>query len=214
MFTIKNHSLLQKVLVSDLKKIINSLRCYTNPPALPELDLDYFCNNNNLEDISNNITSRKGVGDIKRVLNLKAKLDTINVTDKDYDSLQRELYTELLRIPNKTHPDVANLQDEPKIIRVIGNKKVFDFKVREFFDIAKCLKLIRTEQLGNVSGSRSYFVLGEMAELEQALIKYSVERLQKHNFNFISVPDILNRNIIEGCGLNTRGNRTQVGPNN
>lgn len=52
--------------------------------------------------------------------------------------------------------------------------------------------------------------MGEMAEMERALINYTVQRLLKNGFNLISVPDILHRDVIEGCGLNTRGKRSQV----
>ncbi|KAJ8961476.1 hypothetical protein NQ318_014724 [Aromia moschata] len=49
-----------------------------------------------------------------------------------------------------------------------------------------------------------------MAELEQALINYCVEKLILNGFQFVSVPDILPRLVIESCGMHTRGDRNQV----
>lgn len=74
--------------------------------------------------------------------------------------------------------------------------------------------MVRTDQLGIIAGHRSYTLMGEMAELERALTNYAIERLITHGFNLVSVPDILHRDVIEGCGLNTRGKRAQVSREN
>ncbi|CAH1971676.1 unnamed protein product [Acanthoscelides obtectus] len=50
-----------------------------------------------------------------------------------------------------------------------------------------------------------------MAELEHALVNYFLENLiVNHGFELISVPDILPRDVIERCGMKTRGERNQV----
>lgn len=45
---------------------------------------------------------------------------------------------------------------------------------------------------------------------EQALVRYSVDKLSASGFELISVPEILPPEVIEGCGMNTSGGRTQV----
>ncbi|KAF5289822.1 hypothetical protein FQA39_LY14977 [Lamprigera yunnana] len=179
-------------------------------PSSVELDLDYYCNINNKNEISQNITARKGIGNINLVLELKNNLDKTQSNSACFKEIREKLHDELLKIPNKTHPTVFSLDQEPRVIKTIGQKKVFDFNEWEFHNITKRLNLVRTDQLGNVSGNRSYFLLGDMALLEQALVKYTVRNLLKNNFELVSVPDILHRNTIEACGLNTRGDRTQV----
>lgn len=197
----------------NLLRII-SPRFYSNGNVfnikLPELDLDYLCDPNNLEEISTNIASRKGMGNIELVQSLKKKLDSISTDDVNREAVMAEFISEVMKIPNKTHPSVKAYGEEPKIINEIGIKRKFDHKPREFEAITKALKLMRTDQLGNVSGSRSYFFMGEMVELEQALIRYTVRSLLDKNYKLFSVPDLLDRNIIESCGMNTRGARNQV----
>lgn len=175
----------------------------------PELDVKYFYNKNNLQEIDQNIQLRKGVGDIKKVIKLKQLVD--NGTDPTQNiSLHENLLQELLKLPNRTHPDVINYGDDPKVLRKVNNKRKFDFKELEFHEITKRLNLVRSEHLGNLSGSKSYYILGEMVELEQALVNYFSQKLYQSGFELISVPDILNRKVIESCGMNTRGTRTQV----
>lgn len=177
---------------------------------LPDLDFNYLCNPDNVKEISSNIASRKGMGNIELVQSLKNKLDSLSDDDANRETVLSEFISEALKIPNKTHPAVKMYGEEAQVISEVGNKKHFEFKPREFEAITKQLKLLRTDQLGNVSGNRSYFFLGDMAELEQAMIRYAVNELLKNKFQLFSVPDLLDRNVIENCGMNTRGARNQV----
>lgn len=173
--------------------------------TLPELNTEYLCNPKNITAISENITRRKGVGNIETVHKLHQQLK-----NNEDDQVKQELYNEILKIPNDTHPAVIDYGTEPKVLKYVGEKRDFSFKPKEFHDITKKLNIMRTNQLGNVAGNRSYYFLGALAELEQALIKYTVNKLLKLGYQLLSVPDILPSNIIESCGMNTKGERTQV----
>lgn len=176
----------------------------------PELDLEYLCNVNNRDEINNNIKNRKGVGDIDKVLELKTEIDGMSDDNPLKPDFITKLQKEAQLIPNRSFPDLIKYGDQPKILNVCGNKPNFLFKPKEFSAIAKKMNLLRTENLGVFSGHRSYYLLGELAELEQALIHFSIDSLVKKDFNIISVPDVLPRIIIESCGMNTKGERTQV----
>lgn len=176
----------------------------------PELNISYLCNPDNIPYIEQNIAKRKGVGDIKLVNELKSELDRMNESHSNFQIIRQNFYDELLKIPNDTHPDINNLGDEPKMIKLVNKKRVFDFKPLEFYEITKRLRLARTDQLGNVCGPKSYYFLGQLAQLESALINYFLRKLREKQFDLISVPDLLHRNTIESCGMNTRGERNQV----
>lgn len=207
---ILNNNIIRTINRQSFKVYLQRSSRFCSTISYPELDLDYFCNPNNFEEIVQNVSKRKGVGDIKLINEIKSKLDSLSNRPTDYKQLQKQFYDELLKLPNKTHPAVKDLLDEPHIVKYIGTERTFHSKPLEFHEIVKRLNLLRTDQLGNLAGSRSYYVLGEMAELEHALIQYTVNNLLHRGFQLISVPDILPRNIIESCGLNTRGTRTQV----
>lgn len=181
-----------------------------NLPKQPQLDEDYICNPQYAESIQKNIANRKGVGNIKLVTELKTQLDRSNKNSNSYEDIKRRFQEELFRIPNETHPEVFKYGETPKLVKIVNEKKKFNFKHKDFEEITKRLRLIRTDQLGNVCGNRSYYVLGEMAELEQALVNYFISKLLKEGYELISVPDILPRDTIERCGMNTKGERNQV----
>jgi seryl-tRNA synthetase len=176
----------------------------------PELDVDYLCNVKYKSEIEENIKHRKGVGNIGRVLELHSKLQNDSLSEETRVDLLKEFKEEAKRIPNKTCPLVALYGDNPKIIKVIGKKIKYNFQPKEFSEITKTLHLMRTDNLSNLSGHKSYYFMGELAEMEQALVRFTIENLLSRKFQLISVPDILPSHIIESCGMSTKGERTQV----
>jgi hypothetical protein len=100
--------------------------------------------------------------------------------------------------------------DTPHVVETPGEKPNWSFKPLEFHSIAKDLDLLRTENLGNLTGPRSYYLIKELAQLEQALIHFTVDALEKKGFILYSVPDLLHSRLIESCGMDTKSERTQV----
>lgn len=165
----------------------------------PKYNTDFLCNPANRDIILNNIKKRKSIGDIDKVLEYSRNPE------------KRELLLqELSKIPNCTHPTVIDYGDKPRLLKKRGRMPEFDFEPQEFAELATNLKAIRTHTLGPVTGQRSYVLLGDLAELEEALIQYTLRRLLKHGFNLLSVPDIIPTKIIERCGLITDDGHTLV----
>ncbi|PSN41966.1 hypothetical protein C0J52_10530 [Blattella germanica] len=176
----------------------------------PELDIQYLCDPKHKSEIEQNIRNRKGVGNISRVAELYNALTNGSFTEKEKSNLQNEFESEARQIPNKSSPLVSKYGETPKIVSTVGSKTIFNFKPKAFNDITNALHLARTENLSNLAGHKSYYFMGELVELEQALIQFTVKRLLAKGFQLVSVPDILPAQIIEGCGMKTRGDRTQV----
>ncbi|KAI4494003.1 hypothetical protein M0802_009379 [Mischocyttarus mexicanus] len=165
----------------------------------PEYNIKFLCDPLNRDYIFNNVTKRKGLGDIDKVLELFKQIE------------KREMFlNELSKIPNDTYSSVFEYGDEPHVLKVCRSKREFDFEPKEFCYLAKKLKLMRLEGLGPLMGSRCYVFQGELAELENALIQYTLRKLIKHGFQLVSVPDIIPTEIIKRCGLLMDGQRTLV----
>ncbi|XP_037044558.1 serine--tRNA ligase, mitochondrial-like [Bradysia coprophila] len=184
-----------------LKQTINRIK--------PEYDTDYLTNPANIDHIKKNILNRKGVGDIERVHGLVYELNH-NTDTTIRVKLQQQLEAALKTIPNHTHPDVVNYGDGPKEIASIGLKRNFTFSARPFDGLCGHLNILRTNEIDHFNGSRSYYFMNELAEMEEALIQYTVDKLDANGFELISVPEILPPEVIEGCGMKTTGERHQV----
>ena len=175
-----------------------------------ELDLDYLCDIRNKAEIEQNIKNRKGIGNISRVIELNNALQKETVCHENKTRLMKELESEASQIPNKSSSAVANYGSEPRVIGVTGTKSSFNFKPKEFSNITSSLHLMRTENVSNLSGHKSYYFMGQLAELEHALVQFTVQKLLARHFQLVSVPDILSAKVIEGCGMRVHGDRTQV----
>lgn len=172
----------------------------------PEFDFDYIVDPANRNELETNIKKRKAVNNLDNIVELYKSFES------EYEPSKKESILELLRneaskLPNATHPCVQN--SNPRIVKALEPVD-HSFKARTFHELAKELNLLRMEELSNIMGRRSYFFVGELADLEHALVKYTISKLLKNNFRLVSVPDILPAEIIDACGMNTKGQRTQV----
>lgn len=179
--------------------------------CFPDIDTDYYCDMKNLSEIRRNIQDRKGIGDINKVLEIYSLYKDTQIDNLSHSSIKESLYKELAKLPNKTHPTVKEYTETPQVVHEINRKKDFGaHKPLEFSEITQLLNLMRTDKLGYTCGNKSYYYLGELAELEEALIKYTVFSLLKRKFQLVSVPDILSSNVLQSCGMTINNDRTQV----
>ncbi len=89
--------------------------------------------------------------------------------------------------------------------------KQIALQVRPFEQLARILHGLRLDALTHFSGERSYYLRDCLAELEQALAEYAVDRLTREfGFRLVSVPDLLHPGVVEACGMDTQGKLTQV----
>ncbi|XP_026462470.1 serine--tRNA ligase, mitochondrial-like [Ctenocephalides felis] len=134
----------------------------------------------------------------------------IKAFEGDKERFLRLIEQEIYKLPNDTHPDVIDYNDEPKEVEYIDAKPKFDFKPFDLGDIGNKMNILRTDNLSAMTGPKSYVFIDSLTHLERALILYTVNVLKNNGFKFVSVPDILPSTIIEGCGMSTKGDRNQV----
>lgn len=116
-------------------------------------------------------------------------------------------------IANKLALSVANLIDPAapvggeadfKVIETSG--KVRDFKAEGFepkdhVELGKILKAIDTERGAKVSGARSYYLTGNGALLELALVNYAISMAVKNGFTPMIPPVLVKPAAMEGTGF-------------
>lgn len=188
----------------------SQLRLLTSQSRQPVLDFEYLGDPKNHEEIKNNVKSRKGHGSIEKVMELLSKIKSLEGETEEKMQLKEKLTAEALKLPNRSDPRLYAYGDTPRIVESPGQKQEFSFRPLQFHEIAAKLDILRTENLGNLTGPRSYYFIKELAQLEQALIGFTVDALLKKGFVLYSVPDLLNSSLIESCGMDTKSERTQV----
>ena len=80
--------------------------------------------------------------------------------------MEQSLLTAGLKLPNMCADRVLNMGQENNVIfeRHFTNP---DYKLRKFEDIARLLSGARLSNLGLLTGERTYYLTGVLAELEQ-----------------------------------------------
>ena len=116
-------------------------------------------------------------------------------------------------IADKLALSIANLIDPAapvggeadfKVIETVG--KVRDFKAEGFepkdhVELGKILKAIDTERGAKVSGARSYYLTGNGALLELALVNYAISMAVKNGFIPMIPPVLVKPAAMEGTGF-------------
>lgn len=167
---------------------------------------------NAIKEIEEISAIRKNRGNIQIVRDLYEKYQNEQNGAKKTE-LKTKLKNEFKKFPNQTHPTVVSYGIDAQNVELysygdLHEKQIPNAKTYEELGLHSIT--LRLDQLGNFTGNRSYYFMHQLAELEQALIRYTTEILFKEGFELISVPDILPPEIIEGCGMPTIAENHQV----
>ncbi len=139
--------------------------------------------------------------DISPLIQKAKKLpEEIKTNEEHLHLLRTKIDTLLFRLPNLLHESVPIGKDdtENKIIKLFGKKKKPPFKLLSHVDLMQKNNWADLERAAKISGSRTYFLKGDLALLEQALIHYAIDFMTKKKYTFIFPPHFINRKAYEG----------------
>ncbi|MEI6378530.1 MAG: serine--tRNA ligase [Candidatus Falkowbacteria bacterium] len=160
---------------------------------------------------SRNKTSKTKPTD-EEIAQMKEVGDTIQVKEGEINALEAKVRELLLAVPNLTNPEVIVSQDEDDnaILDQIGEVTSFDFAPKDHVELAEALDLIDFERGTKVSGAKFYYLKGDLARLELALINYTLDIVTAHGYQLMTTPDLAKTEIVERLGFSPRGESTQV----
>jgi seryl-tRNA synthetase len=143
------------------------------------------------EDIAPLLQEVEGLGD-----QLKAK-------EEELVTLQAELHTMLMGIPNLPHDSVpdGSGEDDNREIRRWGDLPEFDFEPRDHVDLGEQLGLLDFETAAKLTGSRFSVIQGPLARLHRALIQFMLDtHTRRHGYRELYVPYLVNADSLRGTG--------------
>lgn len=108
-------------------------------------------------------------------------------------------------VPNLISPDA--FVPEPQVVDMLndnnGARPLMD-KNFDHVSVGKELGLIELEAASRVSGSSWYYLVGDGALLEQALVNYALSKARAHGFQMVIPPSIVRQEIAGACGFRPR----------
>lgn len=114
------------------------------------------------------------------------------------ESLKKEIGNLLPQIPNiidKTVP-IGRDASENKVIRTGGKPKKFNFPVRSHVELLEMNNLADFEASATTSGNGFYFLKGQMALLNQALIRFAIDHMIKRGYKYIEPPLMIKKEVL------------------
>jgi len=137
---------------------------------------------------------------IKQTKNIGEELKDV---EKELGRVENEFKYIMERIPNTPHDSVPTGENESEniFVREWGEKKVYDFTLKNHLELGKNLNLFDFKRGAKLSGSGFPLYLGKGAELERKLINSMLD-YHIHNFDFkeISPSVLINKESMQTTG--------------
>ena len=128
--------------------------------------------------------------------------DELAEKEQALSSAETEVKDLLKQIPNVIFEDVplGGEEDSVEIKKWGENHKTGV----DHLDYAVSRDWVDFERGAKVAGAKFYYLKGELALLENALLQYGLSKVLEHGFTFMTVPDMVSSRVLEGCGFNPR----------
>ena len=108
-------------------------------------------------------------------------------------------------LPNLIDEEV--LKNDPVKNKIIPEKESkakkpqFNFQVKDHVDLSESLELVDLVRAAKVSGSRFYYLRNDLVKLNQALIHFALDFLEKEEYSLVQPPYLINRQSMSGATI-------------
>ncbi|MGC9191013.1 MAG: serine--tRNA ligase, partial [Candidatus Micrarchaeia archaeon] len=127
----------------------------------------------------------------------KAKIQ-IDEIEKGMPELESRIEKLLLNLPNVLHESVPYGKDSSENVEVKRWGTPRQDRVKGHDEILESLNMLDTAQAAEVSGSRFYYLKGDLALLEQALIRFAIDEMVKKGYTLVSPPILMKKQYYKG----------------
>ena len=119
----------------------------------------------------------------------------IKKLENQVEEYKEEVDLILLRLPNILHESVPFGKDESEnvVAKIVGEPPNFDFKPKSHVEIALNLGLIDFDRAAKVAGHGFYYLKGDLARLDYAIMNYTIDFLRKRGYTLIEPPFMMRK---------------------
>lgn len=138
---------------------------------------------------------------ITLIKELKDLSEEVKTLEDDVRDIDEELTKKLEVLPNIPDEDVVSGGKEAnEIVKVVGEKPVFDFDIKDHVQLGDELGMFDFERASKIAGSNFSMYKGMGARLEWALINYFIDEHIKDGYQMIMPPHIAGKDSGYGAG--------------
>ncbi|MDC0852481.1 serine--tRNA ligase [Euryarchaeota archaeon] len=150
------------------------------------------------------IANAKKSGDSESVKKIMDEVSSIGARIEELtkisDDYLKQRDTVRMRVPNILHESVPVGEDDQKntLHSLHGQKKDMNFQPKNHNEIIETNGWVDLARAAKITGSRFYFLQGDLARLEMALQSYTTNFLVKRDYTLVQPPLMMNREAYEG----------------
>jgi len=142
----------------------------------------------------------------------QAKLipDKIKKTEEKSEKLEKEIRELQIEIPNIIHKSVPLGKDDSQNVerKKFGKIPKFSFKPKTHIELGEKLGILDFDTSAETSGKGFYYLKNELALLNQAIIKFGIDKMISKGFSYVETPLMLRGKVIDNVAdLNDRQNQ-------
>lgn len=147
-----------------------------------------------------NQLKKQGKDISKKLRDAKEIPEKITKIEEKADQLKEQITSYQMRLPNILDDSVPVGKDDSDNVEVRkwGKAPKFDFKPKNHAEIGESLGLIDFERAAKVSGAGFFYLKGNLAKLDLALQRFTVDHLAEKGFVIIEPPLMIKRKPYEG----------------
>jgi seryl-tRNA synthetase len=138
---------------------------------------------------------------IKRAKELPDKIAKNEIKVKELEKKRDYL---LNQIPNILHESVPIGEDESKNVEIerIGRVVKLGFPVKNHVELGEALDVLDFTRSAKVAGKGFYYLKGDLALLNQALLRFTIDFMKLKGYTYIEPPLMLRKDVL-GAALDT-----------
>ncbi|MBR2989735.1 serine--tRNA ligase [Candidatus Saccharibacteria bacterium] len=143
-----------------------------------------------------------GKPDEKLIARGKALKTELAAEETKLEEYEATIKAGLASIPNIIMDDVPLGGEECSIeVKKWGENKK---QGTDHLDYATSRGWLDFERGAKVAGAKFYYLKGDLALLENALLQFGLKKIREHGFTFMTVPDMVSSRVLTGTGFNPR----------
>lgn len=156
-----------------------------------------------MNKLSASVPAAKKAGeDVSKIF---ARVKEIAASNKENEeklkALDEKIFNFISELPNIPDDDLlGGGKENNKVIRVVNEKPVFDFKMKDHVELAESLGLVDYDRGAKIAGRGAWIYTNLGAQLEWALLNYFITTHLKDGYTFILPPHLLNEQSGFGAG--------------
>ncbi|MEK6890989.1 MAG: serine--tRNA ligase [Nanoarchaeota archaeon] len=124
--------------------------------------------------------------------------DEINEIEEEADKLKIQIDRILGKLPNLISKETPEGKDSSENVEIkkVGKILSFKFPIKTHVELAENLGLVDFEASAKTSGNGFYYLKNELAILNQALIRFAINYMNKKGYEYIEPPLMIKKEII------------------